>query len=249
MKKLIFLLLLFVSVKGFSQGEFYRLGFGITTGLTASYTGFSYGVSKEPDTFGFVAEKGLTTNVSYVAGASVDYYFTPYLYAGVEYNKVQLRDGTDIFNRAFVADFSSIEIRGTISAGQIIDFSGSPFLTFVKNANFGIGLGFINGINNVKPFSSSEFPRRRFLADIGKSKYSGVISFPVTVGYDINLYNVFNEVKFVIGLQARSIITTSDDIDGYNPDPAKFSNALPDYYATFNVSLKYLFGPRNVYLK
>ena len=247
MKKLILTIFLFGTLKGFSQVNFSRIGIGINAGITASYTDFSYGLS--PIIPGFIAIKGLTTNKSKAFGGSLEYYFTPFITAGVEYNSVSLKDGTDKHNRAFISKFSSIEVKGSVALGQFIDFSYSPVFYNLRNLNASLGLGFINGTNNVADFGSGTFPSRQHADDLGKSKFSGVLSLPASIGYFINFYNVYQEPKIVLGVNYKMNFTFSDDIDGYNDDPAIFQNNSNDVYTTVNFSLKYLFGPKGLYYK
>lgn len=260
MKKLIFILLLFVSVQAFSQAEFNRIGFGITGGGTTAYTGLSYGDSPIAGLVGFSPKKSLAINKAIVLGGSLDFYFTPFIYGGIEYNMVQLKDGPDKHNRAFISDFSSIELRGNVSAGQFIDFSYSPFLYAIRNVNAGIGIGFISGKNNVAEYPPGTdattptsptvpYPRRTHINDRGKSKFSSVVALPISIGYNLNIYNAYQEVKFVVGFQYKMVFTTSDDIDGFADDPQFFQNNSKDSYTTMGVSLKYLFGPKSLYFK
>ncbi|RKD13171.1 hypothetical protein BCY91_10110 [Pelobium manganitolerans] len=256
MKKLIFALLLFVSANAFSQATFYRIGLGVNAGLTTAYTGLTYGPSPVEGLVGFAPSKGLMTNKTRSFGGSLDYYFTPFIYGGINYNMVQLKDGTDKHNRAFVSDFTNIEIRGNVSVGQFIDFSYSPFLYAIRNVNAGLGIGFISGTNNVADYDpnlsvtdTNPFPRRMHAGDLGKSKFDGVVALPISIGYNLNLYNAYQEVKFVVGFQYKMVFTTSDDLDGYADDPKIFQNNAKDAYTSFGVSLKYLFGPSGLYFK
>ncbi len=250
--------LLFGSLKGFSQANFYRIGLGVSGGLTTAYTGLTYGLSPESVIAGFTAKKRFMTDKSRVYGVSADYYFSPFITGGIEYNMLELRDGTDKHNRAFVSDFSSIEIRGSVAAGQFIDYSYSPFLYAIRNINAGIGIGIISGKNNVAdwPIGSKAsdvglvFPRRTHADDLGKSKFSSVIALPITVGYDLNIYNAYQETKFIVGFKYKMVFTTSDDIDGFSDDPNKgFQNKAKDAYTTLGISVKYLFGPTGLYFK
>lgn len=245
-----------MSVKAYSQANFSRIGVGISGGVTTAYTGLSYGDSPIAGLAGFSPKKSLTTNKTYVVGGSLDYYFTPFIIGGIEYNKVQLKDGTDKHNRAFISDFSSIEIRGNVSVGQFIDYSYSPFLYTIRNINAGFGIGFISGSNNVANYdpaltvtSTEPFPRRMHPNDLGKSEFSGVVSLPLTVGYNFNIYDAYQETRFVVGLSYKMVFTTSDDLDGYADDPNIFANKANDSYTSLRVSLKYLFGPRGLYFK
>ncbi|MBD3747955.1 MAG: hypothetical protein IE931_00515 [Sphingobacteriales bacterium] len=254
MRKLVFILLLFSSLGTFAQANFSRIAFGINTGLTAAFTGLSYGLS--PDIAGFDPRKTITINKDKFFGVTLDYNFTPFITGGIAYNSIFLKDGTDKYNRAFISNFSSIEIGGKVALGQFIDFSGSNFLYNIRNVNAGLGLGFISGTNNVADYvpglpqtATTPFPRRMHANDLGKSKFSGVVSFPVSIGYFINIYNVYEEPKFVIGADYKVVLTTSDDIDGFNDNPNFFLNKNKDAFTTFGISIKYLFGPKGLYYK
>ena len=250
MKKLLLIFLLFGAFNAFSQSNnFSRIGIGVGAGLTTAYTGLSYGLS--PVIPGFSPSKTLAINKSKFFAGSLDYYFTPFITAGLEYNSVELKDGTDKHNRAFVSKFSSIEARGTVSVGQFIDFSyaGSDFLYNIRNLNASLGLGFISGTNNVGNFGSGTFPSRQHANDFGKSTFSSVVSVPASIGYNLNIYDVYQEIRFVVGFNYKINFVISDDIDGFNDDPAMFENNSNDVYTTLGVSVKYLFGPRGLYFK
>jgi len=247
LKKLILIIFLFGTLKGFCQFNFNRIGIGINGGLTASYTDFSYGLS--PIIPGFNPTKGLTTNKSQVFGGSLEYYFTPFINAGVEYNSVSLKDGTDKHNRAFISKLSSIEFRGSVALGQFINFFYSPVFYNLRNLNTSLGLGFISGTNNVADFGSGAFPSRQHANDFGKSKFNGVLFLPASIGYFVNFYNVYEEPKVVLGVNYKMNFTFSDDIDGYSDNPAMFQNNSNDVYNTISFSLKYRFGPKGFYYR
>ncbi len=247
MKKIILTLLLFGALKAYSQANFSRIAVGLSGGYTSNFTDFSYGAGGP--TPGFEPNKTIFINKSQVFGGSLDYYFAPFIIGGIEYNSVELKDGTDKHGRAFISKFSSIEIRGNVAVGQFIDYSYSPFLYAVRNVNAGLGIGFISGSNNVGNFGSGTFPSRQHPDDLGKSKFSGVLCFPVTIGYNINVYDAYQETRLVIGLNYKMNFTLSDDIDGYADDPRVFSNKSNDVYTSLGVSVKFLFGPKGLYFK
>lgn len=242
------LVLVLLTLSAFSQANFYKLGIGVNAGLTTAYTGFSYGES--PIIEDFSPNKTLSINKSKAFGGSLDYYFTPFISAGAEYNMVQLKDGVDKHNRQFVSDFSSIEIRGNVSAGQFFDFSYNPLLYNLRTLNVGLGIGVINGKNNVKDWDSPESPRRQHKNDIGKSKFENVLAIPASVGYNFNFYNGYDEVFMQLGFNYKVVFTFSDDIDGYNDNPVLFpANKSNDVYTTLGASLKFMFGPRGLYFR
>jgi hypothetical protein len=247
LKKLLVIFLLFGTFKAYSQANFSRIAIGVGAGVTTAYTGLTYGLS--PIIPGFNPVKGFSLNKSKYYAGSLDYYFTPFITAGIEYNSVELKDGTDKYNRAFVANLTSIEVKGTVAVGQFIDFSYSPFLYNLRNFNASLGLGFISGKNNVADFGSGLFPSRQHANDFGKSTYSGVVSVPAAIGYNLNIYDAYQEVRLVLGVNYKINFTFSDDIDGYNDNPAMFENNSNDVYTTLGVSIKYLFGPKGLYFK
>ena len=250
MKKLLIIFLLFGSFKAFPQSNnFSRIGIGVGVGLSRAYTGLTYGLSTI--TPGLATKDNLNLADNKFFGGSLDYYFTPFITAGLEYNSVSLRKDEDIYKRAFISKLTSIEARGTVSVGQFIDFSyaGSDFLYNIRNLNASLGLGFVSGTNNVGDFGSGTFPSRQHANDFGKSTFGGVISVPASIGYNLNIYDVYQEIRFVVGFNYKINFVISDDIDGYNDDPAMFENNSNDVYTTLGVSVKYLFGPRGLYFK
>jgi hypothetical protein len=247
LKKLIFILLLLGSIKSYSQANFSRISIGINGGLTKSYTGLSYGPSSTIP--GFVAKDTYIIADNKTFGGSLDYYFTPFINAGISFDKISIRQETDKYNRAFISNFSAIEVKGKVSVGQFIDFSSTPFLYSFRNVNVGLGLGFINGSNNVSDFGSGVFPSRENIHDLGKSKFSGVISLPFSIGYFINIYNAYQEPKVVLGVDYKLVYAFSNDLGGYNNDPSYFTHKLDNAYTTFGFSIKYLFGPKGLYYR
>ena len=232
------------SLTGFSQANFYKLGIGFNAGMSTAYTGLSYtGDEAASDRD---AAKELSTNKSKAFGGSLDYYFTPFINAGMEYNMVQLKDGPDQYERQFVSDFSSIEFRANVSAGQFFDFSYSPLLYSLRTLNVGLGFGVVSGKNNVEDWDSGLNPKRQHGNDLGKKEFSNVFTIPASIGYNFNFYNAYDEAFLQLGLNYKVVFTTSDDIDGYNDNPAIFSNKAKDIYTTLGVSLKYMLGPRRV---
>lgn len=249
MKKIFTIIIILLgTIKAFSQANFYKIGIGVNAGLTTAYTGLSYGESPVIDDF--TADKSLSLNKSKVFGGSLDYYFSPFINAGVEYNIVQLKDGVDKHNRMFVSDFSSIEVRGNVSAGQFFDFSYNPLLYTLRTLNVGLGFGVVSGKNNVKDYlTPNYYPTRQHVNDIGKEEFSNVFTIPASIGYNFNFYNGYDEVFLQLGVNYKMVFTFSDDIDGYNDNPTMFSNKSNDVYTTLGVSLKYMFGPRGLYFR
>lgn len=254
------LLILLGTLNAFSQANFYKFGIGVNAGLTTAYTGFSYDGAKGAPAKD--ASKSLDLNKSKTFGGSLDYYFTPFISGGMEYNMVQLKDGPDQHNRQFDFNFTSIEVRGNVAAGQFFDFSYNPILYALRTLNVGLGFGVISGDNKVKPYNPTldgrlldpdngvnkqEPNSRQHGDDIGKSKFDNVFSIPASIGYNFNIYNGYDEVFLQLGVNYKAVFTFSDDIDGYNDNfPSNKSN---DIYTTLGVSLKCMLGPRRMYYR
>ena len=227
-----------------AQSQFYNIAIGVNAGITTAFTDLNYksGEFKEN-------KKSLMTDRAMSFGGSLDYYFTPFLNAGVEYNINQLKGGPDSHNRQFVADFSSIEIRGGAALGQFVDYTYNDILYMLRGLNLSLGYGIINGKNNVHNFNNPDgkTPSRQHANDIGKSEFKNVSMVPITIGYNFVFYNQYDEQKILLGINYKTVFTSSDDINGFNDNPKIFKNKAKDHYSVFGVSLKYMFGPRSLY--
>ncbi|MFD1629127.1 hypothetical protein [Pseudopedobacter beijingensis] len=248
---------LFVSIAAMAQAEFYNFAVGIQGGMTTAFTGFNYKNGVYPE-----ASKSLTINKSKAYGATVDYYFTPFINAGLEYNIVQLKDGPDKHKRQFVSDFSTIEIRGSVALGQLVDYKYNDLLYVMRGLNFGLGYGVLSGSNDVEDFkpelvvvengetvNKNPFKSRQHKGDIGKKDFKNVSMFPITIGYNYIIYNQYDEQQILLGLNWKTVFTNSDDIDGFNDDPTIFANKAKDMYSVFGISVKYMFGTRSLFYK
>lgn len=260
MKNIFTVLLILISLQAFSQGNFSKLGFGLHGGATMPFTGFTYDNAPNATT---TSTKTFGINKSTGFGASLDYFLSPYASFGLEYNSLELKDGPDQHNRAFISKFSSIEINGTLAAGQIINASYYSILNEFKNLNISLGAGIISGTNNVNDYNpdldlsknnppgpNNQLPySRQHGGDIGKSEFKNILAIPVGIGYYRNVYNAYDEVQFQIGLKYKTVFTFTDDLDGFNDDPTRFKNKSNDVYSTLSLSIKFIFGPKGIYYR
>jgi hypothetical protein len=258
LKKIFTVLLTLISLQAFSQGNFSKLGFGVHGGATIPFTGFTYDNAPNAPT---TSTKTFDINKSTGFGASLDYFLTPYASFGLEYNSIQLKDGPDQHNRAFISKFSSIEVNGTLAAGQIIDASYHSIINEFKNLNISLGAGIISGTNNVNDYdpnldqtnnggTNNQLPfSRQHGGDIGKSEFKNILAIPVGIGYYRNIYNTYDEAMVQIGLKYKTVFTLTDDLDGFNDDPTRFKNNSNDVYSTLSLSIKFIFGPKGIYYR
>lgn len=248
---------IFCTVSGsFAQvSNFYNIGIGINAGVTHPYTDLNY---KEGLPIYSNNVKELENSISASFGGSIDYYFTPFVNMGLEYNQVGLRQNQDHHGRQYDATFSSIEFRLGASLGQFLNYGHYGYndaLYALRGLNMSIGYAIISGTNNVGDFDKSNDPEyrkkfeyfRKHANDLGKSEFKGVSAIPVTIGYNFIFNNQYNEQVFLLGLNLKTVFTNSDNINGYNDDPAIYDNKAKDSYAVFGISLKYLFGTKNIY--
>lgn len=245
-----------------AQSQFYNIAIGVNAGLTTAFTGLNY----DEGLAAFNSnKKSLMINKAPSFGVSLDYYFTPFLNAGVEYNINQLKDGPDKHNRQFTSDFSTIELRAGVALGQFVDYRYNDILYLLRGLNLSIGYGILSGSNKVLPYRPElDFRKRQDLPeeervnknptgarqhaeDIGKAKFNNVSIFPITIGYNHVFYNQYDEQKVLLGVNLKTVFTSSDDIDGFNDDPKVYNNKANDMYSVFGISLKYMFGPRSLY--
>jgi hypothetical protein len=248
LKKILTIILLLSSFSGFSQANYFQFGIGLQGGISTAYTGLSYEgamIASNP-----LADKKLGTNKSRTFGGSLDYYVTPFISAGLEYNMVQLKDGPDQYNRQFISDFSNIELRGNIAAGQFFDYSYNPLIYALRNVNLSLGIGMLSGKNNVAEYTETDkYPRRQHANDLGQSKFNTVLNLPMTIGYRFNVYDAYNVAFLQVGINYKMVFTFSDDIDGFNDNPLFFENNSKDAFTTLGFSVKYLFGPTKLFYR
>jgi len=192
-------------------------------------------------------------SIAPVFGGSLDYYITPFFNVGVEYNKATLKEGPDKHDRSYQSDFTSMEFRVGVSLGQFVDYQFNDVLYALRGLNLSLGYGMISGENNVGDFGRENEPGysenymyfRKHAKDLGKSEFKNVAAIPINIGYNFAINNQFDEQKALIGLNLKTVFTNSDDINGYNDNFP--GNKTKDFYTSFGVSLKYFFGPRNIY--
>ncbi len=251
MKKIFTILLIASSLVSYSQSNFSKISVGFQAGLTSAFTGLTYGQSKQYADF--FAPKSFGSNKSKAVGGSVDFYISPFISAGLEYNSITLKGDIDAYKRGYQSDFTSIEFRGTAQAAQFIDYSYSPVLNYLKNTYISVGLGLLSGKNNVanyNPANPDSGPYRRHVGDLGKSEFKNVTMLPVAVGYNFTVSNGFQEPVFLIGLNYKMNFAFTDDIDGFSDSALSgFNNKNNDVFTSLNVSVKFLFGPKGLFYK
>lgn len=259
---LLIFVLTFIFSSSFSQSNFRRWSVGINTGGTIDYMDFRF---DKPRGYNFEGSKSFETNKGLAIGLNTDYYVTPYVSVGLYGSYGRLKNGTDDYRRKYIADYMTFEFKGTVVAGQFFRYDVDNWLLLFKNFYFSTGFGYITGKNNVKDYDSakdfgpteangykrSENPigNRQHPGDFGKSSF-GALTVPVEVGYHVNCFDDYDEIRHVISIGFKTNFSTTDNINGYSDNiNAGFQNLFTDTYGTLSISYKYHFGSFGTYYK
>ncbi|TAF44495.1 MAG: hypothetical protein EAZ51_07145 [Sphingobacteriales bacterium] len=262
-KILLLLILTFISLNTFSQSNFRRWSVGIHPGVTIDNMDFRY---DKPVGYNYEATKDFQTNKQLIFGVTTDFYITPYISVGLDLNKVYLKNGPDNYHRMYRSDFYSAEFKGGLVMGQFFRYDVDNWLLLFKNFYVASGVGILWGNNDVKPFNpnitgypiagvspgtiiGNPLGHRQHDKDDGQSKFTG-ITVPLEVGYNVNFFDDYDEIRHVVSIGYRTNFTTTDNINGY-ADRANvgFRNIYRDTYSSVNLTYKYHFGAFGTYYK
>ena len=213
-----------LSAVALGQSNYYKVGIGGGLGGTYSFTDVYRG------SFGYAGYGG------------VDYYFTPFITAGLEVQKgiVKSQDYTkDPHLRSFTNSYMAVGANFKFRAGEITDYYYNDFLNYTKGFYLGTGLGYIQNnmtsIIRVKPDGSNYiFP--------GEDKGSSIY-LPINVGIDFYLPDGWGNARYILNLNFQSNFVFADNLDGYNDPKTRFKNQFPDMYNFFSVGFKFNLGP------
>ncbi|MBE9664519.1 outer membrane beta-barrel protein [Mucilaginibacter myungsuensis] len=221
MKKLIFSLLICLSAVaakaqiGYNYSQ-YELGF--TAGVNTQHTDF------------------IKKNSTYAFGGQFTYNFTPYINFMAEVNVGALRGDSIITslpsNFAYNNDYTSVAFRAQLQAGELFDYSRSPFGNALKNFYISGGVGVL--YTDLKVYDTGQLS--------AESKGSSIF-IPAKLGYEFKFFNSYNEpfLKLDLGYQLNYIM--SDNFDGYT------SGKYSDAFTQFSVGLRFAIGGTTSYRK
>jgi hypothetical protein len=246
--QLIFVLT-FLSYQSFSQSNFRRWSVGVTGGMTVDNMDFRYDNPAGSDYPN--ATKTFGINKGSIFGVSADYNITPYIATGLYINRDYLKNGRDAYGRMYKANLSSFELKGTVVVGQFYKYDVDNWLLLLKNFYGGIGLGYVTGSNNVGNFPGVKgVPyTRQHKDDLGKSTFQA-FTMPIEIGYNVDFYDDYDEIRHVLSINYRTNFTTTDNVNGYNDNlNTGLQNLYKDTYSSLNISYKYCFGAFGTYYK
>ena len=152
-----------------------------------------------------------TTTASVVINFTYNY--TPYTNFVFEGQYGQLKGGnyiTDRSKRQFANNFSAYDFRGQLQLGELIDYSHNPFANFMKNGYISTGVGYI--------IDQITFINRNI--NKGKSVAPGLndsneIFIPIRLGYEVKIFNQYDQPSFKIDLAYQYYMIFGDNLDGY----------------------------------
>ncbi|TAE37637.1 MAG: hypothetical protein EAY66_05460 [Sphingobacteriales bacterium] len=264
MKSKILLLFTFISLSfnTFSQSNFRRWSVGLHPGITIDNMDFRY---DRPNGYNNEGFKDIETNKQGIFGLTADYYVTPYVSVGLDFNRVYLKNGLDDYHRMYRSNFHSIEFKSSVVMGQFFKYDVDNWLLLFKNFYLGTGVGFLWGSNNVKDYNILLDPyrtntgnmlaqgnppgHRQHKNDDGKKIFNGV-TVPLEIGYNVNFFDDYDEIRHVLSISYRTNFTTTDNINGYaDRTSVGFKNLYRDTYSSVNLTYKYHFGAFGTYYK
>lgn len=205
-----------------AQSNFYKLGVGAGMGATQS--------------FGDVYNKG-TSVAAYVAA---DYYFTPYINIGLEYQQGRIRGGdveTDRYHREFNNDYKVIIANLKVQLGVFVDYQRSGFLNAIRGLYVGTGIGVIEN-NHKNPVRTSVETGDTFAGE-NSSKEA---SLPVNLGINIYYPDRIGSNRLILNFNYQTNISFGEGMDSYDNSVNSFRTGIPDMYVFLTAGVRYQFG-------
>jgi hypothetical protein len=166
--------------------------------------------------------------------ANFNYNQTPFINYIVEFQFGKLAGGDSIKNlsgRQFSNNFKSLAFRAQLQAGEFVDYSQSGFMNILKNFYAGAGIGII--YNNMTEVSRYSTLLPGFYTP-GKAK-SNNLFLPGRVGYELKIFNNYNEPYIKIDLAYQFNFVLGDDIDGYKV-------SRNDVFNQYSIGVKFALG-------
>ena len=193
----------------------FTLLFGFFAIISKAQLGFNYSQYDIGVSAGFNQVFGDASTQTTTASAifNITYNQSPYTNFVLDGQFGQLKGGNYIKDRSkrqFANNFRAFDIRGQLQLGELIDYSRSPVANFLKNAYVSTGIGmisdqitFITRDNNYGSFTTP-----------GQND-SNEIYIPIRLGYEIKVFNQYNQPSFKIDLAYQYYMIFGDNLDGY----------------------------------
>ncbi|HEY0895929.1 MAG TPA: hypothetical protein VGE15_05205 [Sphingobacteriaceae bacterium] len=216
---------LFLQASG-QYKNYNKLSFGLGAGLTNTFTD--------------VQLSGMAQS----ARLNADFYFTPFITAGLEGQVGSLHGGDatkDRHGREFTNSYKSVFATGKVHLGQFVDYERTAVLNNLKGLYVGTGLGIIN--NRMSRIVRTRNDGYTFS---GRDRSNNIL-LPLSAGVEYGLDDYWGKTRFIITAGFQFNVAFGEGLDGYDDPPEKFENRMPDTYIITAIGLKYCFGPEGLF--
>jgi len=183
-----------------------------------------------------------TVPTTYAAHLNFTYNQTPFVNYIAEAQFGQLKGG-DVVNtlsgRYFKNNYKALTFRAQLQAGELYDFSRNQFYNGLKNIYVSAGVGVV--YNNMQEINRTSLYIEDFTAE-GRDNSSEVF-IPLKLGYELKLFNAYNEPNVKIDFGYQLNVDLGDQLDGIRAGSAK------DVYSQFVIGFKFAVGGYTSYRK
>jgi len=171
---------------------------------------------------------------------SLNYNQTPFLNYILEAEGGKLEGGklSDPTSRVFSNSFTAFTFRLQVQAGELMDYSDSPFKNGLKNIYISSGIGYV--VNHLTTNRLSLNISNYYTP--GEDN-SNEIFIPVRIGYEFKFYNQFDEPSVKIDLAYQYNFVMGDELDGFNAGKAN------DQFSQICLGVKFAIGSKTSYRK
>lgn len=166
---------------------------------------------------------------------------TPFINYILEVEAGKLEGGNalkDTTGRQFSNSFTAVAFRVQVQAGEIIDYSNSPFANALKNLYLSAGIGMV--INDLK---TNRFSYKIPDFYTPGQDHSQELYVPFRLGYEFKIYNKFNQPSVKIDLAYQENLIMGDELDGFKAGKAH------DAYNEIVLGVKFALGGVTSYRK
>jgi hypothetical protein len=171
-----------------------------------------------------------------------DYNQTPFVNYIFEFQAGKLAGGnenTDLLGRQFTADYNYYAFRIQVQAGEVIDYSQSPFMNAIKNLYVGAGVGMI--YSNITSINRYSILLPGYYTP-GTNK-ANELFLPARIGYELKVFNKNQRPDFKIDVGYQYNMVFGDQLDGFK------AGAHNDAYGQFTIGFKISVGGVTSYRK
>jgi hypothetical protein len=145
----------------------------------------------------------------------------------------------DKFGRQFSGTFTSFIFRGQLQAGELMDYSKSPFANAMKNFYLSAGIGYL--VDHITSINRYSLQIPGFYTP--GLQNSNIVFIPIRIGYEFKIYNQYNQPSVRIDLGYEFNYTFSDELDGF------VAGKNTDIYSQICIGVKFALGSVTSYRK